>query len=97
MLGGRLTLTISQYINALSSAFCLVYLHHLLAWVESMTYEQKFAGFVVSSLAADLWSLHIPAQIVVKLIIIRWALEGAIMVQLPSGGATQVSHAGQVY
>ena len=44
--------------------------------------------------AADLRSLHIPAQVIVKLIIVRRAHERAIVVELPSCGATQIRKAG---
>ena len=50
-----------------------------------------------SRMFANLQSLHIPAQVVEELVIIRGAEEGAVVIQLPSGGPTQPRYTGQIH
>lgn len=46
---------------------------------------------------ADLWLLHIPAQVIVELIVIRRADKGAVVIQLPCCWLTQLGKASQFY
>ncbi len=45
----------------------------------------------------DLWSLHIPAQVIVELIVISRTEKGAVVIQLPCCWLTKLCKAGQFY